>query len=475
MSGPRGTRGHSRRALLVTAALWLLVAPATIVRAQGVEVPAAIAIRVQQIHGLRLEGKTPEARELSDVVGEAIYRWVADALRHNSAESVVAALTKALPVIAHEADMSFEERQNVIYHRTEDIVVSVTVWQQEPREVVVMRVDQRSADPRRKEPEQYLLSRPPVLFAKQGEQVIVGDLETADGPNGRYRFRDNFWSVFTFMAFVEPPKKGGWPDVLLSRGPAGQGLYMTPLQMHLEEAPKGEWQVIWDDEGYAGGSLEFDKKKQVLTACWSDRRSDAGGCEKFHVRHGSALAPYRPIHRVLAGVPDPEPMSQGLAALLETPAVPDDSARLSDSLVGTWTLESYLEEPTQPSQGGAPQVAASDPSWVRTLHGVLIYKESRAMSVEYAWQGKNTEQGEPPEKTYTSGASGWYSVDPSARTITYNLKEGVDVPRHFEITGDRLILRWTKPEILRNWQGTKPEPHGETRVTETWSRKQAHE
>ena len=77
---------------------------------------------------------------------------------------------------------------------------------------------------------------------------------------------------------------------------------------------------VWrDDGGYAGGNLVYDRKNQLLTACWSDRHSDDGACYKFQIRHGAALAPYQPIYESLPGVAPPEPMSDRLTTLLKRP------------------------------------------------------------------------------------------------------------------------------------------------------------
>lgn len=276
-----------------------------------IDPPSRIAEQVAQLRKLRsASGKNGDAVvALSDVIGEAIYRWTADALRGRSVESVVAELDRSLRVIPRDGAMSGEGREYFTYRSEYDVVVSVSTWRRGDREVLVMVVDQLSADPHRGEREQYLVSRPPVLLAKRGVEVVVGDLQTVTDPPG-YRFRQGSpWSVYEFAAFVEPAGDDAWPDVLVYRGPEGQGGYMSPVQTHLDTSGKREWQLVWESEGYARGSLTFDPKTQILNACWSDRTIDVDepgltGCEKLHISGGAAPGSRQLVKRALGPIPE---------------------------------------------------------------------------------------------------------------------------------------------------------------------------
>ncbi len=438
---------------VAVAALALAAIPAW---AAELEPPSEIAVRFEQIRRLRQENKLDAVAELSAASAEAIYQWTADALRHNTGASVIAALSQVLPVVQGEMQMSAQEREAMIYNRREDVIVSVAAWRGPNREAVAMRVDQRSADSHRRENEQYLVSRRPVLFAKDGDQIAVGDLETVEEPHPARRWAQTLWSVYTLIGFIEPPDPTTWPDLLISRGPDGQGQYITMLQFHADPMTHGQWQLVWESDGYAWGRSKLDSAQRVLEACWSDRDGD-GDCDRWRLRHGFAptnvVLPEgardpETVRRALGGIPSPEPLSAELTNLLRTPpSSPGTCAPLTSAsrIIGRWTLVSYVEDPVAPGAKRTPRL---------NLLGTLDYKESGTMTIRYT-----TDRTSSPG-TYTKETSGRYSIDPAARTVTYHFEKGDEPPRSYEMTDDdTLVLRWTKPVLL-----------GGERVTETWSR-----
>jgi len=274
------------------------------VPASAVDLPQQLSQQIAQLKSLRAGGKVPELKEQADIAGDAIYRWAIAAMTEAPAQQVVSALQTAVPVVTNEMSLGWSERQQALYRHDAEVVISATVWGKGDKEILAIRVDQLSIDLDRKPTEQFLLSRPPVLIAKDRKGVVVGNLDPCDGPM-RYRFRYHLWSVYTFHGFVAGPR-GAWPDVVLSEGPRGSGGWMTPIQAHVEAGAKKEWRVVWEaDQDYPGGSLQFDGQSNRLTVSYTGE----GSPEKLMLKHGKSPKGWNGTRPLLPGLCAPQASS----------------------------------------------------------------------------------------------------------------------------------------------------------------------
>jgi hypothetical protein len=125
-------------------------------------------------------------------------------------------------------------------------------------------------------------------------------------------------------------------------------------------------------------------------------------------------------------------------------------ATVQDQFVGGWRLVS-LESP-----GSDGSIHKADPA------GLLVFTRDGHMSVQ-VMERKPAPQSTAAPEQYSQGgyeaSFGTYKVDASAHTFTFHVDGalvrtliGKDLPRSFELTGKRLIVKSTRPE--EHWKVT---------------------
>ena len=121
---------------------------------------------------------------------------------------------------------------------------------------------------------------------------------------------------------------------------------------------------------------------------------------------------------------------------------------IRDRFVGAWRL-AWLEE-----QGSDGKIQKPD------CTGLLVYTRDGHMSVQVMYRNPSTNSqaatnGAPVQ--YAQGgyeaSFGTYEIDESAQTFTYHVEGalvrtliGKDLPRAFELSGNQLIVKSTRPE-----------------------------
>ncbi len=122
----------------------------------------------------------------------------------------------------------------------------------------------------------------------------------------------------------------------------------------------------------------------------------------------------------------------------------DGNEGAKDRFIGGWRLAS-LEE-----QGADGAMHEADCS------GLLVYTRDGHMSVQVMYRNPPSGTGVAPVQYAQGGyeaSFGTYEIDESARTFTFHVEGalvrtliGQDLPRSFEFSGKRLIVKSTHPD-----------------------------
>lgn len=223
--------------------------------------------------------KIPEAQSLAQSLADRICLWAVQAAASASTNEIIAAFDGIVPVRTN-VQSQVNVRDDAYPTHTEQLILRTAQWVAANRTVLVLTVDylfrEGTSGP------VYLKSRAPVLIARGPTGVTAIDVKQWQGMLEPTRY-------FTH-GFLPAPAEHSWPDVLISAGPVGHGLFFYFLQVHLKTEPE-KWEVVWEHNQAYVERIQFTPGVSKLVVEFGlGRDTDQNAMEVAALKHGQAAS-----------------------------------------------------------------------------------------------------------------------------------------------------------------------------------------